>query len=242
MDQEIKYHQFDTHKYGVHAIVYNLVSPNTEVLDIGCSTGYIANKLKEKNCKTWGIDINKKALQIAKNHCHRVFHLDINNLKGLKINKKFDYVLLLDVIEHLTKPEDCLDSIQKFLKATGKVIISVPNIAHISVRLKLLYGNFKYQKMGILDETHMRFFTKKSFIRILKDHNLMIERMDYSADFGQIPFTGILLDLIDPDLQKVFTNIFNTLFAVQFIAVCKNYPKSKKRIGENEAKFDEKRM
>ncbi len=221
MNQEIKYQEFDTHKYGAHAIAYNLISPNTEILDIGCATGYMAERLKQKNCRTWGIDINKKALKIAKNHCQKVFQLDINNLKDLKIKKKFDYILLLDVIEHLTSPEDCLKEMQRFLRPNGRVIISVPNIAHISIRLKLLFGNFKYQKMGILDETHLRFFTKKSFVKILTDQNLDIEKINYSVDFGQIPVFARFLDLINPDIQKAFTNIFNTLFAVQFIAICK---------------------
>lgn len=222
MNQEIKYQQLDTHKYGIHALVSNMVLPDTEVLDIGCATGYLAKKFKDRNCKTWGVDINRKALQIAKNHCERVFNLDLNNIKNLKISKKFDYILLLDVIEHLIKPEDCIDIIHRLLKPTGRMIISVPNIAHVSIRLSLLFGNFNYQRMGILDETHLRFFTKKSFVKILNDHELMIEKIDYSVDFGQIPIVGRFLDFIDPNIQRVITNIFNTFFAVQFIVICKS--------------------
>lgn len=220
--EKFKYIILDTHthKYGVHSIVYNLVDFNKSVLDIGCATGYLAKVLKKKNCETWGIDINDKALRIAKNFCGKVLKADANNLSKLKISKKFDYILILDVIEHLVNPEGCLEKAKKFLKSDGKIIVSTPNIAHLSTRLKLLFGKFDYEKTGILDENHIRFFTKKSFINILQKLNFNIEMFEYSVDFGQIPFFGRILDIIDPELQKIFTKLFNSILAVQFIAIC----------------------
>lgn len=224
MHKKSKYITLDTHKYGVHSIVFNLVDCNKSILDIGCATGYLAKVLKEKNCEIWGIDKDDKVLEVAKKFCKKVYKIDVNNLNHLKIKKKFDYILVLDVIEHLTYPEICLKELKKILKIGGKIIISTPNIAHLSIRLKLLFGKFEYQKWGILDDTHIRFFTKKTFISHLRLVNLEIDKFDYSVDFGQIPLVGRVLDRIPSNIQRFFTNWFNTLLAVQFIAVCKNSP------------------
>jgi glycosyltransferase involved in cell wall biosynthesis len=87
---------------------------------------------------------------------------------------RFDKVLLLDVLEHLTAPECILRSVERLVKRDGQVIVSTPNVAHIIVRLMLLFGYFNYAERGILDRTHVRFFTRRTITRMLADNGYSI--------------------------------------------------------------------
>lgn len=217
----IKYHLFNEIPYEAHKIVFDLIKPNKTILDIGCAVGYFAEKLKEKGCTTYGIEIDKAAAQRAKKFCKKVYISDVTNIHKLKISRGFfDYILLLDILEHLENPQSVLKEIKKFLKTNGEVIISMPNFAHISVRVGLLFGRFNYSEFGILDKNHLRFFTKNSFLELIKTADLKVEKLDYSADFGQIPFFGRILKKLDKKVQYLITRIFNSLLGVQFIAVC----------------------
>jgi len=83
-------------------------------------------------------------------------------------NRRFDRVLLLDVLEHLRNPERILEQCHQTMKREGLLIVSLPNIANIAVRLMLLFGRFEYAERGLLDKTHLRFFTRKTGRRMLE--------------------------------------------------------------------------
>ncbi|MFO0826425.1 MAG: methyltransferase domain-containing protein, partial [Gemmataceae bacterium] len=82
--------------------------------------------------------------------------------------KKFDLILLQDVLEHLRSPDQMLQDCKRYCKPSGRVIVSVPNVANITVRLGLLFGSFDYRPRGILDRTHLRFFTRKTARQLLE--------------------------------------------------------------------------
>ena len=88
--------------------------------------------------------------------------------------KTFDKVLLMDVLEHLRVPEKLLWGCRSLLKPNGHLIVTVPNVANITVRLMLLFGRFHYTERGILDKTHVRFFTRKTARKMLKEHGYRI--------------------------------------------------------------------
>jgi len=219
--EKIKYASFNKTSYETHRIVLNLVKPNKKILDLGCATGYFAKELREKNCITYGVEINKAAALIARKSCKKVYTGDIENLSKIKIPYKFfDYILLLDILEHLKNPQTVLKEVVNLLKKDGEVIIAIPNFAHISVRFALLFGNLDYSEAGILDKNHLRFFTKKSFLGLLKNADLKVKSLDYSADFGQIPFLGRFLKKLNKRWQYLITRRFNSFLAIQFIGVC----------------------
>src|SRR5207253_2865191 len=89
---------------------------------------------------------------------------------------KFDKVLLLDVIEHVPDSESMVRDCLSLLRPGGHLIVSVPNIANISVRLMLLFGKFNYMPRGIMDRTHLRFFTRKSIRKLIEDEGYSIIR------------------------------------------------------------------
>ncbi len=240
----LKYTQFNPTPFEAHMLVYEKIRSGSKVLDVGCATGYFANKLKEKDCKVWGIEKDKDAAREAGKYCEEVVIRDIEELTNsstirgvmashtqpatsevslppLLFQKNFfDYILLLDVLEHLREPEKIIRLFKPYLKKDGKIIISVPNIAHVSIRLKLLMGKFDYEKVGIMDETHLRFFTQKTIEEFIKQAGMQIVELDHSVDFGQFPLIGRIARKLPKRLQHKITKLFPNLLAVQIIAVC----------------------
>lgn len=161
--------------------IIGLTNPNSKILDFGCSSGYLAKYLKENlNCRVIGLELDKKNAQVARRYCEKVINCDIENYSWEKNlgKQKFDIAIFADVLEHLKKPENILKRVKKFLKKDGYILISLPNIAHVSIRLKLLTGNFDYEKSGILDDTHLKFFTKKTALELIQNSGYSINAIN----------------------------------------------------------------
>lgn len=219
---KLRYKKYNRRGYESHFLVYSLIGPYTNVLDLGCATGYFGKQLKEKNCRVWGVEIDQNAAKIALKYLEKVYTEDIKNISKMELKKSFfDYILLLDVIEHISDSEQIIKDLKKYLTKNGKIIISTPNIAHISIRQSLLFGKFEYTETGIMDRTHVHFFTKSSLIDLINKLNYKIEKIEYSADFGQIPYIGRFLRHLPKVIQFNITNLFPTLLGVQFIVVLK---------------------
>jgi glycosyltransferase involved in cell wall biosynthesis len=149
-----------------HSRVIDLVAARSRVLDLGSGTGAVGAALREfKDCTVVGCDFERGALTMNYN---RFFLADLN--KGIPSfpGERFDYILALDIIEHLSSPEDFLDQLRALAAQTGaRVILSTANIGFIVMRLSLLLGRFEYGKRGILDLTHTRLFTMKTLRRAM---------------------------------------------------------------------------
>lgn len=216
----MKYKNFNPHPYEIHKMVYDLIKPGSSILDIGCASGYFAKELRRKKCRVTGIDIDAEALNEAKKYCEKVIlcNLDLLDNKTLP-NQKFDYILALDVIEHLQNYNNLLVVLRTHFTRNGRLIITTPNIAHISIRLNLLAGNFNYTEYGILDNTHVHFFTKTTLKSTLLFNDYKIEEIRETADFGQLPLVGRLFRHIPKEIQWQVTNIIPTILGVQWLAV-----------------------
>jgi len=161
-----------------HDIVEGL-QVSTRALDIGCSYGYLGYWLKNnKDISADGIDINRNALNYNKQTgiYDKTYLINLDNLrssyrwKTIK-NQSYKYIFLLDVLEHLKDPGDSLQCIVDKLEFDGEVLISLPNVGHIDIVLGLLQGKFNYNQFGLLDETHLRFFTIGSFSQFIENLN-----------------------------------------------------------------------
>lgn len=184
-----------------HNIILSLIKSNSTVLDIGCNTGYLGKALAKNNVISDGIDINKHALKIAKKYYQHVY---LRDLYGARLNipkKKYDYIILADVLEHLPRPDLLLKDAKNFLDKKGRILISLPNTARFEIRLKLLLGKFEYTSGGILSQDHLRFFTKKSGARMIEECGLEIQ------------------DVIPTGLGHMI-KCFDTLTAFQFVYIC----------------------
>jgi 2-polyprenyl-3-methyl-5-hydroxy-6-metoxy-1,4-benzoquinol methylase len=188
--------------------IIDLVGLKKNVVDFGCASGYLAEFLLEKDCSVTGIDINEKAAKLAQNYCRRVIVADLDHqpLSHLFNEEQlFDVAVFGDVLEHLRNPWTILRETLGLLNSQGYVIASIPNIAHGAIRLALLAGNFDYQQMGILDNTHLRFFTYKSVIELFETSGYTIESIDRTllsmfSNSSLLP--SLDWDSIDPTLLK----------------------------------------
>lgn len=167
---------FNKSPHSPHSIIFNLIKKNKIVLDVGCNYGLLGKKLLEKQVITDGVDINKKALFRAKLFYRNTFLRDLYE-PDLKIkNNKYDYIVFSDILEHLPRPDLLLKNSKKYLNKNGKIIVSIPNVARFEIRIKLLLGNFDYSP-GILSQDHLRFFTRKSAIKMLEDCGYRVNKI-----------------------------------------------------------------
>lgn len=161
--------------------VLELYSGEKNILDIGCGSGALAKELKLINNKAviYGLDISDESGVIASQYLDKFFLVDLDNSSLPDFGIKFDLIILADVLEHLKRPDIFLVSLKKYLNEQGSLIISIPNIAHWSVRLSLLRGEFNYTNTGILDETHLRFFTRKTLNDMIQKCGYIITETKY---------------------------------------------------------------
>jgi len=149
------------------------------VLDVGCSSGNFSAILKnERGCEVHGIEYNPKAAEEARLKIDQVFIGDaIENLPKLQ-DGYYDLVTMNDVLEHFAYPEVFLKSLHSKLSEKGVIFAVVPNIRYYKALSNILYGkDFKYEDEGIFDRTHLRFFTKKSILRLFKETGY--EKIDF---------------------------------------------------------------
>jgi SAM-dependent methyltransferase len=163
-----------------HTKEIELIGRNKRVLEFGCYEGMVAGLLFERGCTVTGIELDRQAAEMARNVCDRVIVADIEeiDLLGEFKEERFDVGLFGDVLEHLQDPGKVLVQMRQLLAPGGFIVISVPNIAHASIRLMLLGGNFDYSEFGILDDTHVQFFTYDSIKTLLDSCGYMVEVVD----------------------------------------------------------------
>jgi 2-polyprenyl-3-methyl-5-hydroxy-6-metoxy-1,4-benzoquinol methylase len=159
-----------------HALIIELLGLDKQVLDVGCATGNLAEVLAGRGCRVTGIEIDPEAARQAEKHCERVIVGDVESLDlGAELDEAdFDVIVFGDVLEHLKDPLQTLRRFKPFLQTEGYVIASIPNIAHGSVRLALMQGRFRYRSLGLLDDTHLRFFTRETVEQLFKDAGFLI--------------------------------------------------------------------
>lgn len=153
-----------------HGVMIGLVGSGKDVLDVGCATGYLAEQLRQRGNTVSGIEMDPHAAQLARQHADPVIVGDLEDPEIFSSfsDSSFDVLVFGDVLEHLKDPNGVLRRARRILRPAGSIVISVPNIAHGDVRLSLLQGRFDYQRLGLLDDTHLRFFTRKSLRAMLR--------------------------------------------------------------------------
>ena len=139
-----------------------------DVLEVGTATGFLSAEMTSRGCRVTGIEQDEKMAEVASSHCDRMIVGDVETLDFSELGQ-FDAVILGDVVEHLRQPQEFLQKMVKVLKPGGKVLMSLPNVANIWMRLNLLFGRFNYSRVGILDESHLRFFTLQSSQKMAHD-------------------------------------------------------------------------
>ena len=178
---------------GTHALLVRLVAPGSRVLDVGCATGYLGELLAAKECVVVGIEADPEAARLARSSgaYQAVYEIDLDDATSSLPTGAFDVVLCADVLEHLRDPPGTLRRLHPMLAEDGQLVVSLPNVAHLSVRLQLLAGHFRYTERGILDRTHLHFYTYESARALIEGSGLRVESVFAGSNrFGDIVSFG----------------------------------------------------
>ena len=162
-------YEFKAFKYSSHYWILKILEPEKarlKILDVGTASGYFGKILRGKGHSVSGIENDAAAAEKAKGYYDSFQLADLESYE-FPFRREFDYILFADVLEHLRDPAAVLRKCLPALKESGKIVISVPNVANLAVRLSLLFGRFDYMDRGILDRTHLRFFTLRSLHKML---------------------------------------------------------------------------
>lgn len=196
--------------------MYDHIKPNSTFLDFGCATGYFGSLIKQGlGCKVYGVEISSDVKQ-ARKVLDGVYSFDLDGEWPDEIyERKYDHLFYGDVLEHLKDPGKALEKSKKLLKRDGTIFVSVPNIAHISPRLELLQGSFEYESMGILDNTHLKYFTLHSFTQMANEAGYNIEAVDYTVNDYPREITEKILSQAGLKIQdpKLFWKLFDSIEA-----------------------------
>ena len=195
-------------------IVDLVPSDSRRILDVGCNNGSFGKIIKEKlNAEVWGVELNKTAGEFAILKLDNVIIGDINEVLPELPNGYFDCICFNDVIEHLIDPWHLLMSIKEKLTDEGIIICSIPNIRHSSILKEYLFkGEWNYQNSGILDWTHLRFFTHKNIIRMFSNLDYEILKMKGINPTGSLKYKIMNILLF---------NLFWDCRYLQFVCIAK---------------------
>ena len=164
--------------------VVRLVGRGKTVLEVGCASGAMTQCLSEQlDCRVTGLEVNADDAAEAQAFCETLF---VGNVEEIDLaervgTNKFDVVVYADVLEHLRDPIAALRKTRRVLKANGYLVACVPNIAHAALTFELALGNFDYRREGLLDDTHIHFFTKRSLLQTFEAAGYAVVHLERST-------------------------------------------------------------
>lgn len=191
------------------------------VLEVGCGTGKTLGWIKEQfaGAETVGIELHPEAVDAARKIADRVVVCDIEKDYPDLEAGSFDVILCLDVLEHLVDPWTALDKVVTFLKPGGRLIASIPNVRNLRVVLPLVFlGRWRYQLVGLLDRTHLRFFTRRSALELVEGAGLEIEKVLYTGlGRGATHGRAAVFARISAILNFVTLGLLKDIFVIQYL-------------------------
>ena len=169
------------HPDDAHSALLRLIPPNSRVLELGCATGYLSGYMERVlGCTVTGLEYDAESVEIARTRCHAVYQVDLDAedaLNPARDDAPYDVLLAAAVLEHLKHPDRVLRAARELLRPGAMVIVSLPNVAHWGVRLKLLRGRFDYSDYGVMDQTHLHFYTLRSGRALVEGQGYYVEKL-----------------------------------------------------------------
>jgi SAM-dependent methyltransferase len=196
------------------------------VLELGCANGRLGQRFKESHPHTewWGVDLSAEAAATAAPHLDRVFTLDLDSADLSVLGRGFDVIVIGDLLEHLRRPQAVLEALYD-LSATGaQIVCCLPNMAHVSVIERLIAGDISYDPVGLLDQTHVRFFSPGSAFKTFLDAGWLPHLQDeYRVELPQTQFAARLVDAAMA-LGLPRDTALRNMGLYQMILVCRKWP------------------
>jgi len=219
--QMSKYHNIlDMNSDNSASLILKNVNPGSKVLEFGCGNGYMTQYLKEElGCSLYIIEINNEDGKDASQYADHYLIGDDGDIEKYNWllswnDQKFDHIIFADVLEHLYDPSTVLKESAALLKDNGTILISIPNVSHNSIIIDLINNNFEYRELGLLDNTHIRFFTRKTLAKMVDNAGLQIfkemnshcavEHTEFQNKFEDVPITieDVLKNRADGDIYQ----------------------------------------
>ena len=205
------YVPLNVHAHSGHAKLLALVGGRKRVLDVGCSSGYLARPLVAAGCTVIGLERDPEAADQARAVCEDVLVGDVETMELPFEAGSFDVVLCGDLIEHLRDPEAFLARVRPLLREGGRLVLTTPNVANWAVRLGLLVGRWRYTERGILDRTHTHLFTRSTLVETLKRAGYRVVELDFTVPLP------VLRTATTERLAHAVGRLRPPLFAYQFV-------------------------
>jgi 2-polyprenyl-3-methyl-5-hydroxy-6-metoxy-1,4-benzoquinol methylase len=184
-----------------------------DILDVGCSSGYLARPLAASGARVVGLELDAAAAAEARQVCEDVLVGDVESMQLPFALASFDVVLCGDLVEHLRDPGATLARLRAFLRPAGRLVLTTPNVANWAMRLSLLAGRWRYTDRGILDRTHTHLFTRKTLVETIEGAGYRVLERDHTAP---VPIVGT------PAIERAahaIASVRPSLFAYQFLVV-----------------------
>lgn len=217
------------------SLIIGQIKRGSAVLEFGPANGRMTRYLKEAlDCRVYLVEIDEEAGKEAAKYGEDIVIDDAETYSWYEKyeNLRFDYITFADVLEHLRDPERLIMKAKNLLKQDGSILLSVPNLAHNSVAISLLNNEFEYTKTGLLDNTHIHFFTKNSLDHAMERCGLVVaKRFATYAPAGktEIPVTNASVAGIDESywksrpLGEVYQYVYEAKKGFEFVTETENY-------------------
>lgn len=187
-----------------HIYLLQQIPARSVVLELGPSSGYMTKILAQKECTVDAIELNSNDAKQAAQYCRKTIVGSLeDDAPFAQLDGPYDYVLIADVLEHLRAPEKALQQVRARISSAGTVLVSLPNIAYWEMRLALLKGHFDYTDTGLLDRTHLRFYTLKTATAMFTEAGFQIERMHITPPI--VPRLGRLKEWVKRKWPALFS-------------------------------------
>lgn len=198
-------------KYGLSPTqqeIIKIIGQDKIILEIGPSTGYMTRAFLDNDCTVDVVETDGKAVAKLPKKIRRIFNNSIEDESIFNKLNKYDFIVLADVLEHLVNPEYVLKKLHKNASKNTKLIISLPNVASWAMRKQLFFkGDFEYQDSGLLDKTHLHFYTVNTLPKMLSACGWQIDRM--IGTITRLPFEGLIgrIPILYPWLVEKYKNL-----------------------------------